>query len=56
MLNRNISADVQTYYVIGQTPGRVVQGIVLYAGERVLPFGESDGVKLWAVPLGMLAG
>ncbi|MGB5597164.1 MAG: hypothetical protein WBM66_00485 [Thiothrix litoralis] len=30
--------------------------MVLYGGERVLPFGESDEVKLWAVPLGMMAG
>ncbi len=43
-------------HFIGQNPGRVLQGIVLYAGERVLPFGETDGVKLWAVPLGMLGG
>ncbi|MEN9502185.1 MAG: hypothetical protein RI964_1470 [Pseudomonadota bacterium] len=43
-------------YFIGQNPGRVVQGMVLYGGERVLPFGESDGVRLWAVPLGMMAG
>jgi hypothetical protein len=46
----------QISYFIGQNPGRVVQGMVLYAGEWVLPFGESDGVKLWAVPLGMMAG
>ena len=43
-------------YFIEQNSGRVREGIVLYAGERVLPFGESDGVKLWAVPLGMMAG
>jgi hypothetical protein len=40
-------------HFIGQNPGRVLQGIVLYAGERALPFGECEGVALWAVPLGM---
>lgn len=43
-------------HFIEQNPGRVVQGMVLYAGERALPFGECDGVELWAVPLGMMAG
>lgn len=43
-------------HFIEQNPGRVVQGMVLYAGERALPFGECDGVGLWAVPLGMMAG
>lgn len=43
-------------HFIEQNPGRVVQGMVLYAGERALPFGECDGVRLWAVPLGMMAG
>lgn len=43
-------------HFIAQNTGRVLQGIVLYAGERVLPFGDTDGVKLWAVPLGILAG
>jgi len=43
-------------YFIGQNPGQVVKRMVLYAKERGLPFGESDGVKLWAVPLGMMAG
>jgi hypothetical protein len=32
----------------------MLQGIVLYAGERALPFGECEGVALWAVPLGMM--
>lgn len=43
-------------HFIEQNPGRVVQGMVLYAGERALPFGECDDVGLWAVPLGMMAG
>lgn len=43
-------------HFIEQNPGRVIQGMVLYAGERALPFGECDGVGLWAVPLGMMAG
>ena len=43
-------------HFIEQNPGRVVQGMMLYAGERALPFGECDGVGLWAVPLGMMAG
>lgn len=43
-------------YFIEQNQGKVVQGIVFYSGERVLPFGEKDGVKLWAVPFGALAG
>ena len=43
-------------HFIEQNPGRVVQGMLLYAGERALPFGECDGVGLWAVPLGMMAG
>lgn len=43
-------------YFIEQYQGKVLQGIVLYSGERVLPFGEKAGVRLWAVPLGALAG
>lgn len=43
-------------HFIGQNPGRVLQGIVLYAGDLALPFGECDGVPLWVVPLGMMAG
>lgn len=43
-------------YFIEQNQGKVLQGIVFYSGDRVLPFGEKDGVKLWAVPFGMLAG
>lgn len=43
-------------HFIEQNPGRVVQGMVLYAGERALPFGECDDVELWAMPLGMMAG
>ena len=36
---------------ISEQPNRVKQGIVMYLGERVLPFGECDGVPLWAVPI-----
>jgi len=36
---------------INEQPNRVKQGIVMYLGERILPFGESDGVPLWAVPI-----
>ncbi len=43
-------------HFITQNIGPVLQGIVLYSGDRVLPFGEINGVCLWAVPLGILAG
>lgn len=43
-------------YFIEQNEGKILQGIVFYSGDRVLPFGEKDGVKLWAVPFGVLAG
>jgi predicted AAA+ superfamily ATPase len=36
---------------ISEQPNRVKQGIVMYLGERILPFGECDGVPLWAVPI-----
>ncbi len=36
---------------INEQPDRVKQSIVMYLGERVLPFGECDGVPLWAVPI-----
>jgi hypothetical protein len=43
-------------YFIEQNPEKVLQGIVFYSGDKVLPFGEKNGVKLWAVPFGVLAG
>ncbi|MEZ5538270.1 MAG: ATP-binding protein [Thiolinea sp.] len=43
-------------YFIDAHSKPVQRAIVLYAGERILPFGEHDGVALLAVPLGFLAG
>lgn len=43
-------------YFIEQQPQRVLRGIVFYAGDKMLPFGEHEGVKLWAVPFGSIAG
>ena len=43
-------------YFIEQNQSKVLQAIVFYSGDRVLPFGERDGVKLWAVPFGVLRG
>ncbi|MEN9432852.1 MAG: hypothetical protein RLZZ422_441 [Pseudomonadota bacterium] len=43
-------------YFIEQNPEKVLRGIVFYSGDKVLPFGEKNGVKLWAVPFGVLAG
>lgn len=39
MLNRTISADVQTYYVIGQTPGRGGAGDCVVCGGA--------GIAVW---------
>lgn len=36
---------------ISEQANQVKQGIVMYLGERVLPFGDCDGVPLWAVPI-----
>lgn len=44
------------HYFIEQNQGKVLQGIVFYSGERVLPFGEKDRVKLWVVSFGVLVG
>ena len=43
-------------HFINQNAGKVSQGIVFYAGDRALPFGETNGVPLWAIPLAMMAG
>ncbi len=43
-------------HFINQNAGKVLQGIVFYAGDRALPFGETNGVPLWAIPLAMMAG
>ncbi|WP_022953256.1 ATP-binding protein [Leucothrix mucor] len=38
---------------IAEQPDRMKQGIVMYTGERALPFGEYEGVQLWAVPVAL---
>jgi len=43
-------------YFISQHPQPIKRGIVLYLGERPLPFGEHEGTPLWAMPLGALTG
>ena len=43
-------------YFIDQQAGRVLRGLVMYSGSKVLPFGEYNGVALWAVPLGLMTG
>nr|CAA6829995.1 MAG: ATPase [uncultured Thiotrichaceae bacterium] len=52
-----ISSDFKHLkYFIDAHKKPVHRAIILYAGERVLPFGEHDGVALQAVPLGCLGG
>lgn len=43
-------------YFIEQQPDKVAKAIVMYAGDKCLPFGEHEGVELWAVPFSMLSG
>ncbi len=43
-------------YFIDQQAGRVLRGLVMYSGMKVLPFGEYNGVALWAVPFGLMTG
>lgn len=38
---------------IAEQPDRMKQGIVMYTGARVLPFGEYEGVPLWAMPIAL---